>query len=135
MALPCEFVMIGVPVSQQTRDRERRRQWIQDVRGIAALNWDGQAFLDETLMVTITYFYDTVPMDVDNIPKPILDGLKGAVYSDDAQITDLLCRKRSLRDSVLQLPDILQKLDEAPRRFQSFVHILVEHSPNSEALF
>ncbi len=34
-------------------------------------------------MVTITYVYDEVPLDVDNIPKPILDALKGLVFSDD----------------------------------------------------
>ena len=51
--------------------------------------------------VTITYFYNTTPLDVDNIPKPILDGLKGMVYQDDDQVFDMLCRKRDLNDSAL----------------------------------
>ena len=29
-------------------------------------------------MVVITYFFEQTPMDVDNIPKPILDELKGS---------------------------------------------------------
>ena len=33
------------------------------------------------LKVAITYyFFDFTPLDVDNIPKPILDALKGLVY-------------------------------------------------------
>ena len=47
-------------------------------------------------MVTITYFYDRVSLDVDNIPKPILDALKGLGYLDDEQVTDIICRKRNL---------------------------------------
>ena len=44
--------------------------------------------------MTITYFHEGSPLDVDNIPKPILDALKGLVYADDSQVSDLLCRKR-----------------------------------------
>ena len=43
------------------------------------------------IMLTITYFYDAVEIDVDNILKPILDALKGLLYMDDNQITDILC--------------------------------------------
>jgi crossover junction endodeoxyribonuclease RusA len=35
-------------------------------------------------------------MDIDNLPKPISDALKGFVYLDDEQLTDVLCRKRNL---------------------------------------
>ena len=43
----------------------------------------------------VTYFFDDTPFDVDNIPKPILDALKGLVFRDDSQVYDLLCRKRN----------------------------------------
>ena len=33
---------------------------------------------------------------MDNIVKPILDSLKGLVYQDDSQITDLISRRRPL---------------------------------------
>lgn len=37
--------------------------------------------------------------DVDNIAKLVLDGLNGVAYKDDAQVTDVICRKRySLED-------------------------------------
>jgi Holliday junction resolvase RusA-like endonuclease len=35
------------------------------------------------IMLTITYFYDSISMDVDNLPKPISDALRGLVYLDD----------------------------------------------------
>ena len=35
-------------------------------------------------------------MDIDNLPKPISDALKGLVYLDDEQVTDIVCRKRNL---------------------------------------
>jgi hypothetical protein len=44
-----------------------------------------------------TYFFGGASLDVDNMAKPILDALKGLVYSDDSQVTDLLCRKRDLK--------------------------------------
>lgn len=31
--------------------------------------------------------------DVDNIAKIILDGLNGVAYEDDAQVTEIICRK------------------------------------------
>jgi hypothetical protein len=56
-------------------------------------------------MLAITYFYDSVSIDVDNIPKPILDALKGLVYLEDDQVTDILCRKRNLnRDLRVENP-------------------------------
>ena len=36
------------------------------------------------IVETITYFFDGAALDVDNIPKPILDALKGVVYFDDS---------------------------------------------------
>ena len=48
--------------------------------------------------VTILYFYLGTPMDVDNMPKPIIDALKELVIRDDDQVTDLICRKRLLGD-------------------------------------
>ena len=84
-------------------------------------------------MVTVTYFFDRVSPDVDNIPKPILDGLKGLVYSDDSQVTDMLSRKRSLR-GVLGVQSPTTVLNEALGRGREFLHILVESSPIQEVV-
>jgi crossover junction endodeoxyribonuclease RusA len=92
--LPFEFVIEGPPVSQQARRRNRVRQWSGEVRSIAENYWPvGAPPVTVPIMLTITYFYDSVLVYVDNIPKPILDALKGLVYLDDNQVTDILCRR------------------------------------------
>lgn len=80
-------------------------------------------------MVTITYVYDEDPLDIDNIPKPILDALKGLVYFDDSQITDLHCRKRVLRTD-LEVRDPSSVLNKALDRSTQFVHIVVADAPD-----
>ena len=75
--------------------------------------------------MTITYFFEQGgSLDVDNIPKPILDALKGLVYSDDSQVTDLLCRKRDLNgDPRIQNPSPI--LLDTLRHSEKFLHITV----------
>ena len=84
-------------------------------------------------MVTVTYFFDEGAPDVDNIPKPVLDALKGLVYSDDSQTTDMLCRKRKLNDILrVQSPSLV--LNDALGRGKEFLHILVENAPIQEVI-
>ena len=73
------------------------REWTQEVQSVARQSWGtDQPFAGE-VMVVITYFYEGASLDIDNIPKPILDALKGLIFSDDSLVTDLLCRKRDLK--------------------------------------
>jgi hypothetical protein len=44
--------------------------------------------------VIMTHFYEGAPGDVDNIPKAVLDALKGLVLVDDRQVTDLIVQRR-----------------------------------------
>ena len=99
MAIPFEFVIAGPPVSQQIRNRRRpsrREEWMQTVRTAAERRWDGEPPFMGEVAVTITYVSSRARVDVDNIPKPILDALKGFVYADDRQVADLMCRRKSL---------------------------------------
>ena len=133
-ALPFEFAIEGPPVSQQARRRELVRQWSRSVRDAALHRWDADASpVAEAIMLTIIYFYNDVPMDVDNMPKPILDALKGLVYVDDSQISDLLCRKRELTDR-LQIESESQTLKDYIRRGAHFLYISVESAPNQEVI-
>ncbi len=84
-------------------------------------------------MLTITYFYDTVPMDVDNIPKPILDALAGLVYVNDDQVTDVLCRKRDLNDA-FRVENPSSALAEGFSRGNEFLYIVVEDAPDQEVI-
>ena len=131
MALPIEFALDGSPVSQQTRRRALLRQWTQNVRNAAERHWDSRAPAAGNVAVSIVYIFDADPLDVDNIPKPIMDALKGLVYSDDDQVTDLICRKRFYRND-LQTADASPVFDEFIRGYSQFTYIRVSDAPQPE---
>ena len=134
MALPFEFVIDGPPVSQQARRREKVRRWKNEVRKAAAQHWPvGELPVAEPVMLTITYFYEDVLMDVDNIPKPISDALKGLVYADDEQVTDVLCRKRN-RNTVIRVKSPSSVLTDRLRRGKEFLYIGVDKAPDQEVI-
>jgi hypothetical protein len=84
-------------------------------------------------MLAITYFYDSVSIDVDNIPKPILDALKGLVYLEDDQVTDILCRKRNL-NSDLRVENPSSVLADGLSRGNEFLHVVIEEAPDQEVI-
>jgi len=73
-------------------------------------------------------------MDVDNIPKPISDALKGLVYLDDEQVTDVLCRKRNL-NSDLRVENPSSVLAESLSRGNEFLYIVVEEAPDQGVIY
>ena len=82
-------------------------------------------------MVSITYFFEGGSLDVDDIPKPILDALKGLVYRDDSQVTDLLCRKRDLNGD-LRIQNPASVLLGTLGQSEQFLHITVISALNQE---
>ena len=84
-------------------------------------------------MATITYFYHQASPDVDNIPKPILDALKGLVYMDDEQVTDVLCRKRRL-NSDLRIENASSILAERLGRAGQFLYVVIDEPPDQGVL-
>ena len=135
MTLPFEFFVLGRPASQQARRRELVREWRAQVRGEAERSWNSEdAPHDGALMVTLTYFYDKTPMDVDNIPKPVLDALIGLVYDDDSQVTDILCRRRKL-DPSLAIPKRSPILQLALDHRVGFLHVEIEEARDMEVIY
>ena len=118
-------------MSQQTRRRDRVREWTLEVKNAAIRGWDTETPHNGEVKVAITYFFDRSSLDVDNVPKPILDALSGLVYSDDSQVADLLCRKRDL-NAGLQLhnpsPDVLAMVG----RSEQFLHVVVDGALSQE---
>ncbi len=132
--LAFEFIINGPPVSQQARRRNRVRAWIEEVKSVAAQYWPVEELpVTEPVMLTITYFYDSVSMDVDNIPKPISDALEGLVYFNDDQVTDVLCRKRNL-NSDFRVENPSDLLAEGLSRSSQFLYIVVEDAPDQEVI-
>ena len=124
--IPFEFAVMGVPVSVQTRNRRRLRDYKKRVRARAERYWpSNDPPEDQELRLIITYFYDSAPLDVDNIVKPIQDALIGLVYYDDDQITEVNARKRNLNGS-FRVRDVSPAVADGFVRGRGFVHILVE---------
>jgi Holliday junction resolvase RusA-like endonuclease len=124
----------GPPVSQQARRRERVTEWRQEVRRAAELYWSTQELpVAGPVRLEITHFYNDARLDIDNIPKPIIDALKGLIFLDDDQVTDLMCRKRDLR-SPLRIANPSSVLAEALGRDNDFLYIVVMEAPNQEVI-
>ena len=73
-------------------------------------------------------------MGIDNLPEPILDALKGLVYLDDEQVTDVFCRKRNLNNN-LRIENPSRVLAEGLGRSNEFLYIVVEEAPDQEVIY
>jgi len=84
-------------------------------------------------MVNITYYYLDHGIDLDNLAKPICDALKGCVYDDDNQITDLISRKRNL-NGTLTISTVSPVLEEALEAGEEFIHVRIDLAPAGEEI-
>lgn len=137
--LPFEFIVIGKPISHQTKQKKTLQTWKEKVRNSAESCWDLEEPLGVQLKVTITHYYDapigdesSVP-DSDNIVKPIRDALNSLIYVDDYQITDFVSRRRNINNS-FRIKGISYILAEGFSSGQEFLHIKIDYAPNPENL-
>ena len=122
--LPFEFIILGPPVSQQTRRRERLQHWRARIRNAAESGWLTDIPLEQEITVEITYLFEGAPADVDNIIKPILDAMEGVVFKNDSQITDLIIRRRNIAGPYT-IDSVSSILAEALANRLEFLHIRV----------
>lgn len=132
--IPFEFSVLGTPVSQQTRNRQRLRGWKQQVEASAAQRWPA-GDIPETgqLQVTVAYYYDGAPLDADNIVKPVLDALEGLVYENDGQIMDVKVGKRNMNRS-FRVKGMSPAVAEGFVSGQEFVHVRIEEASDQREL-
>jgi crossover junction endodeoxyribonuclease RusA len=129
--LPFEFLVPGPAVSQQTRRQAHRRAWIERVRRNAARRWESEATETEPVALTLTYLHGEGAGDLDNLAKPVLDALKGLVFLDDYQVTDLVLRKRNL-SAILRIENPSPLLSSGFDLGSPFLHVLVDIAPDQE---
>ena len=122
--LRCELVVIGTPVSQQTRRRARLGPWIEMIAK-AALASGAEPFGSLPVRASITYYFEQTDIDLDNMLKPIMDGLKRAVIDDDKLVVELWARKHRIASARLT-PGWPSSVVAALISGQEFVYILVE---------
>ena len=74
-------------------------------------------------MTIITFFNnDSPPFDVDNVPKRILDAIKGSIIMDDDLITDLVSLKRN-RDQTLRFTTLPTTMLNSLQKPDPFVYV------------
>ncbi len=129
-----EFIVAGAPRSANANSRSRRR-WRERVAQAARerLEKDGEP-TDQDIAVLIIYFYQgETTLDVDNIAKSLLDGLKGVLFRDDQQVSEILIRKSrfsaglSLTGASLYLLDAIERMSQAG---SDFVYVRADPAPD-----
>lgn len=137
--LPCEFILTGRPVSNQTKDKQRLQKWRAKVRQAAAAAWSGDRPLPNDVRLRLTHYYETangredgIP-DSDNIVKPIREALRGVIYDHDHQVTDVVSRRRHLNGS-FRVKGISRVLAEGFVKGVEFVHVRIEVAPDPASL-
>ncbi|KMO32612.1 hypothetical protein VQ02_23120 [Methylobacterium variabile] len=94
---PLEFTIQATPRSLQA-SKSARETW-KSMVGEAARNRIAASreftFLDERPLSVTIFYFPPAPMqgDVDNIVKPILDGMRSIVYRDDQVIERVVVQK------------------------------------------
>ncbi len=121
-----EFVVEGPPVSVNAKKNNPRRyqKWIGTVRAAAQSRWlsGKQPTLSQNVIVTIMNYYTETSPDVDNIIKPILDGLNTVIYLDDRQVSRVCSERFDVSDiASIQNPSAL--LAEALEQYTELLHI------------
>ena len=127
-----EFVIEGPAVSLRAKKSKAKRyqKWIKEVRATAREQWPETMLPIEskTITVAITNYYTLAPPDVDNIIKPILDGLETVVYSNDQQVRRVISEKLD-RSNFDRIEDFGALLTTALENYSEVLHIMVTWNP------
>ena len=127
-----EFVIEGPAVSLRAKKSKAKRyqKWIKEVRAAAREQWPETMLPIEskTITVAITNYYTLAPPDVDNIIKPILDGLETVVYSNDQQVRRVISEKLD-RLNFDRIEDFGALLTTALENYSEVLHIMVTWNP------
>ncbi|MEA5468058.1 RusA family crossover junction endodeoxyribonuclease [Spirulina sp. 06S082] len=126
--LPFEFIVFGSPISLQTNNRALLQAWKAKVRQTAIANLPINTIPTRDLIqVEVVYYYKRMPLDIDNIAKPILDAFNLLIYIDDRQITDLIIRKRLIEPSV-DTRELPLAIASALNQNRPFIFVKIEFS-------
>src|SRR5215472_10632611 len=113
-----EFIVAGVPRSANANPRSRRR-WRERVSRAARDRLQEEP-IDQDIGILIIYFYHgETSLDVDNIAKSLLDGLKGVLFRDDQQVSELRVRKSHLSTGLSLIGASLYLLETIERMSQA----------------
>jgi Holliday junction resolvase RusA-like endonuclease len=131
-----ELIVTGAPRSANANPRSRRR-WREKVSQAARNQLQGRgvaAPTNQDLGVLMIYFYQgETYLDVDNIAKSLLDGLKGVVFRDDRQVSELLVRMTQLGAGLSLTgasPYLLDAIEGMLQSGSDFVYVRADPAPD-----
>jgi hypothetical protein len=129
-----EFIVAGAPRSANANPRSRRR-WRERVARAARerLREEDGATAQDVAVLIIYFYQGETTLDVDNIAKSLLDGLKGVLFRDDRQVSELVVRKSRLSAGLSLTGASLYLLDAIERMSQDasdFVYVRVDPAPD-----
>jgi hypothetical protein len=131
-----EFIVVGTPRSANAPNRSRRR-WRERVSRAAhelLREEPGPETTDQEISLLIVYFYQgETSLRVDNIAKSLLDGLKGVLFRDDQQVSELRVRKSRLSAGLSLTGASLYLLEAIERMSQTgsdFVYVRADPGPD-----
>jgi len=131
---PFEFLIPQRPVSQQTRRRERLREWREFVAGHARVAIEeGRTLATQPVAIRLLYLYAEAALDADNILKPIQDALIGVVLEDDTIVTDVEIRRRWL-GTTFTINAVSPTLAAGLELGGEFVYVAVSDAPPQDVL-
>jgi Holliday junction resolvase RusA-like endonuclease len=127
-----EFVIEGPAVSLRAKRSKAKRyqKWIKKVRAAAREQWPESLAPSDSQNITVALvnYYTLAPPDVDNIIKPILDGLEMVVYANDQQVHRVISEKFDLTNiNRIENPGAL--LAAALEKYTEVLHIKVTWNP------
>ena len=129
-----EFIVVGAPRSANANPRSRRR-WRERVARAARerLREEDGTTADDIAVLIIYFYQGETTLDVDNIAKSLLDGLKGVLFRDDRQVSELVVRKSRLSAGLSLTGASLYLLDAVERMSQDasdFVYVRIDTAPD-----
>ena len=129
-----ELIVPGAPRSANANPRSRRR-WRERVARVTLERLQEESGLaDADVAVLIIYFYQgETTLDVDNIAKSLLDELKGVLFRDDKQVSELLIRKSRLSAGFSLTgasPYLLDAIERMTKAGSDFVYIRIDEAPD-----
>lgn len=123
-----EFVIEGPAVSLRAKktNTKRYQKWVRKLRVAARERWPESVapIASQNITVAIVNYYTLAPPDVDNIIKPILDGLETVVYSNDQQVYRVISEKLD-RSNVARLGEPAALVMTALENYTEVLHIMV----------
>ena len=92
---PCEFIVLGTPVSSQRDSRKAKLEWKALVQAASFKKLPQMHFAtDDPISVTLYYYpEDKMVGDIDNVVKLTLDAMSRHIYHDDSQVERVVIQK------------------------------------------